>query len=166
MLGTALMASMIERKLLTGGDGTFDPGSSGDDRLSAPGVDVDYRLTELGTRRLHELGVDLDSVPSRRPLIRYCVDWSEQRHHLGGALGAALASRLFDLGWVERSRTGRAVRITDRGHEGLLSGALIRPGAQQERPHPLRLLGRHRAWIGLHAHALWPSFGSRRVTRL
>jgi DNA-binding transcriptional ArsR family regulator len=121
MLGTALMAAMIEQELLVGGDGTFDPGSSRDDRLSAPGMDLDYRLTDGGARRLRELGVDLDSAPSRRPLIRYCVDWSEQRHHLGGALGAALATRLFDLGWVERSRTGRAVRITDRGHEGLLA---------------------------------------------
>jgi DNA-binding transcriptional ArsR family regulator len=119
MLGTALMAAMIEQQLLVGGTGVFDPTASDEDRLAAPGVDLDYRLTEHGARRLRELGIDLDSLPARRPMIRYCVDWSEQRHHLGGALGAALASRLFELGWVERSRTGRAVRITDQGHERL-----------------------------------------------
>ncbi len=56
---------------------------------------------------------------SRRPLIRYCVDWSEQRHHLAGALGAALLTRLTDLGWVRRSPASRAVRVTDDGRAGL-----------------------------------------------
>jgi hypothetical protein len=93
--------------------------SEGADRLAAAGVDLDYRLTERGLERFRELGIDPRSLPRRWPLIRYCVDWSEQRHHLAGALGAALATRLFELGWVRRARTGRAVRITDDGRDGL-----------------------------------------------
>jgi hypothetical protein len=55
----------------------------------------------------------------RRPLVRYCVDWSEQRHHLAGALGAAITERMFELGWVNRAHRSRAVRISDEGCRGL-----------------------------------------------
>src|SRR3954449_7471706 len=44
-LGTALMGALIERGLLTGGDGCFDPESAREDRLSAGGRDVRYELT-------------------------------------------------------------------------------------------------------------------------
>jgi DNA segregation ATPase FtsK/SpoIIIE-like protein len=54
-----------------------------------------------------------------RAPIRYCVDWSEQAHHLSGALGAALAARLFDLQWVRRLPRTRAVLLTDDGRAGL-----------------------------------------------
>jgi hypothetical protein len=47
------------------------------------------------------------------------VDWSEQRHHLAGALGAALADRLFELGWIQRAPRSRAVRVTPDGVDGL-----------------------------------------------
>ena len=114
-LGVALMDALLEQELLDGGDGRRRPG----ERLAAPGREVDYRLTDAGARRLRELGVDLDALPRRRSAIRYCVDWSEQRHHLAGAIGAALTARMFDLGWIRRARTSRAVRVTDRGRAGL-----------------------------------------------
>jgi hypothetical protein len=47
------------------------------------------------------------------------VDWSEQRHHLAGALGAALLSRAEAAGWVVRRRSGRAVDVTDVGRRAL-----------------------------------------------
>ena len=68
---------------------------------------------------LHDFGVDVASLEGRRPRIRYCVDWSEQRHHLAGALGAALARRLFDLHWLQHAPTSRAVHLTKPGREGL-----------------------------------------------
>jgi DNA-binding transcriptional ArsR family regulator len=119
-LGTGLMEALLERGLLTGGDGTFKPQAAGKDRLSAPGSDHDYRLTERGHHELSAFGLDFDELAARpRPLIRYCVDWSEQRHHLAGALGAALAARMLDLGWVSRARRGRAVHVTPAGSRGL-----------------------------------------------
>jgi hypothetical protein len=118
-LGTELMAAMLERAILEGGDGTFDPGQAQHDRLSAPGWDVAYRLTERGAEELAGFGVRLDHLPSRRPLVRYCIDWSEQRHHLAGALGAAVADRTFELGWATRAKNTRAVHLTDEGVEGL-----------------------------------------------
>jgi DNA-binding transcriptional ArsR family regulator len=119
-LGTGLMGGLLERGLLAGGDGTFDPDGARNDRLSAPGSDHDYRLTDRGRSELSAFGVDFDELAGRsRPLIRYCVDWSEQRHHLAGALGAALAARMLDLGWVARARRGRAVHVTPAGSLGL-----------------------------------------------
>jgi DNA-binding transcriptional ArsR family regulator len=119
-LGTGLMGALIERDLLAGGDGTFDPHAARRDRLSAPGSDHDYRLTERGHDELSAFGLDFEQLAAgSRPLIRYCVDWSEQRHHLAGALGAALAARMFDLGWASRARRGRAVLVTPAGSKGL-----------------------------------------------
>jgi DNA-binding transcriptional ArsR family regulator len=118
MLGAGLMAAMLERGLLTGGDGTFTPESG--DGLSGPGREHRYELTDRGRAELTAFGLDLDALQRlRRPLIRYCVDWSEQRHHLAGALGAAIAQRTLDLAWVARARRGRAVHVTDAGRDGL-----------------------------------------------
>lgn len=119
VLGTSLMSAMLERELLSGGDGVFDPAAADRDKLASPGFDLDYRLTPRGVRELSAFGIEFDAMPRRRPLIRYCVDWSEQRHHLAGALGAAIAQRTFELGWVRRARRSRAVHVTDRGRAGL-----------------------------------------------
>jgi DNA-binding transcriptional ArsR family regulator len=119
VLGTGLMAAMLDRGLLTGGDGVFDAGTPNGDRLAAPGLDFDYRVTARGIEELRAFGIDFEALPQRRALVRYCVDWSEQRHHLAGSLGAALAERMFALGWIDRTRSGRAVRISDEGRSGL-----------------------------------------------
>ncbi len=115
-LGVSLLTSLIERKLIAGGDGRFDPRGVGEDRLSAYGRDVDYRLTAPGYRFLTELGVEL---PGGRSAIRYCVDWSEQRHHLSGGLGRALLRRLSELDWLRRASGSRAVTLTEAGRRGL-----------------------------------------------
>jgi len=115
MLGTELMTSLLERDLLTGGDGVFDLDAAREDRLAAPGFDLDYRLTSAGVRELKAFGIDFDSLPPRRPLIRYCVDWSEQRHHLAGSLGAAIATRMLELGWVRKAQRSRALHVSDEG---------------------------------------------------
>jgi DNA-binding transcriptional ArsR family regulator len=119
-LGVSLMGAMLERGYLTGGDGIHDRDRARDDRPSAPGHDVDYRLSDAGADALGALGVDLDAAfAGRRPPIRYCVDWSEQDHHLSGGLGAALACRLKELGWVRPLPGSRAVKVTDAGERGL-----------------------------------------------
>ena len=76
-------------------------------------------VTETGARFLDELGVDLAGAAGRRRrFCRPCLDWSERRAHLGGAVGAALARRCFALGWIERVRDSRAVAITPTGRDG------------------------------------------------
>jgi DNA-binding transcriptional ArsR family regulator len=115
-LGTALMQTLLADGWLSGGDGLF---RAGHDRLSAPGSAVDYRVTQAGAERFRNLGIAFETLPPRRPLIRYCVDWSEQRHHLAGSLGAAIAARMLELGWVHKAQRSRALHVSDAGFEGL-----------------------------------------------
>ena len=120
-LGVALMTALVETGALDGGDGAYHPEAAPTDRLSAPGHDVGYKLTVRGAALVNDFGIDLAALRAkRRPLIRYCLDWTEQRHHLAGALGAALSGRLFKLDWVcHAPLANRAVRLTDTGRDGL-----------------------------------------------
>jgi hypothetical protein len=115
-LGVRIMTALLDKGYLAGGDGTYDPEVNESDVRAGFGHDVDYALTREGDEFLAEFGVQ---APPRRRLIRYCVDWSEQRHHLSGALGRGLLDRLLELDWVRRRDSSRAVRITAAGHEGL-----------------------------------------------
>ncbi len=119
MLGAELMGALLTRGTIAGGDGRFHPHAESRDRLSAPGSEVDYRLTDSGVDELRAFGIDFDALPARRPLIRYCVDWSEQRHHLAGSLGAAVTTRMLALGWLTRAPRGRAVQASESGTRGL-----------------------------------------------
>ena len=59
------------------------------------------------------------SAPASRHFARQCLDWSERRPHISGALGAAIADTFFKKGWAERLRRGRTVRLTDSGRRAL-----------------------------------------------
>jgi hypothetical protein len=61
-----------------------------------------------------------DRLP-RRPLLRFCLDWSEQRHHLGGRLGADLLTAFTEAGWITRAAHHRTVRLTPAGKTALSS---------------------------------------------
>jgi DNA-binding transcriptional ArsR family regulator len=78
-------------------------------------------VTPAGAEFLGKLGVDLSGARSkRRVFCRPCLDWTERRPHIGGAVGAALAKRCFELKWIERVRDGRALTITPAGCRGLM----------------------------------------------
>jgi DNA-binding transcriptional ArsR family regulator len=77
-------------------------------------------LTDDGHRFVCSLGIDLTlERGNSRAVCRTCLDWSERRPHLAGRLGAALCTRMFDLGWVERIRDSRALAVTPTGRQGL-----------------------------------------------
>jgi DNA-binding transcriptional ArsR family regulator len=77
-------------------------------------------VTAEGEQFLAQIGVDLsDARARRRVFCRPCIDWTERRPHIGGAVGAALADRLFALQWIERMRDSRAVVITPAGRREL-----------------------------------------------
>jgi DNA-binding transcriptional ArsR family regulator len=77
-------------------------------------------VTPLGAKFFLDFGVEIEALRrQRRAFCRPCLDWSERRPHLAGAVGAALASRLLALGWIERVRDTRALRVTRAGHTGL-----------------------------------------------
>lgn len=118
-LGVHLMGVLLETKVLSGVDGTHRPATAVHDRPAAYGRDHHYEVTDEGATTLRLLGIDVLESTRRRPLVRYCVDWSEERHHLSGALGAAIASRLFTLGWVRHGAIPRVVHLTDVGADGL-----------------------------------------------
>jgi len=116
-LGVQIMGSLLYREVLIGGDGCFDPIRDGRDALSSPGHDVHYELTDTGRDFLAEVGVEIPF--GKRPLVRYCVDWTEQRHHLSGGLGRAVLDRFLSVGWAKRVPRGRAVTVTDDGRAAL-----------------------------------------------
>ncbi|MFL6082234.1 MAG: ArsR/SmtB family transcription factor [Mycobacterium sp.] len=73
--------------------------------------DRDHRLTERGRLLLDKLGIDAGELnTTRRVFARTCVDWTQRRPHLAGALPALLTRCFLDLGWVARA-SGRSLRV-------------------------------------------------------
>ena len=69
-----------------------------------------YRLTPQGTQALRERGVDVvRACKARRRFAFGCVDWTERRAHLGGALGSAIFEAMLKAGMVQRQQQSRAV---------------------------------------------------------
>lgn len=89
------------------------------DRLHAQGWlqaegDV-YELTAEGAVALESLGIDIEGARrSRRRFACACLDWSERRPHLGGALGAACLQLSLRRGWVRQALDGRALTLTPK----------------------------------------------------
>jgi len=76
-------------------------------------------VTPRGTKLFSDFGIDLAGMQrSKRQLCRSCLDWSEQKPHFAGAIAAALATRCFDMGWVQRLPNTRAIAITPTGAKG------------------------------------------------
>jgi hypothetical protein len=57
-------------------------------------------------------------LSTTRPL-RYCIDWTEQAHHLSGPLGTAITDRLFELEWITRGVIPRSIQVTAEGAGGM-----------------------------------------------
>ena len=96
------------------------------DRLVADGnmtLDGDeIALTASGESRMAALGIDLAPLQAqRRPLCRTCLDWSERRSHLAGALGDALLTRFIEIGWAKREVGSRVIRFTAPGEKAFLA---------------------------------------------
>jgi hypothetical protein len=80
----------------------------------------DFLLTAAGERFLDRLGVDVGkSRRERRAFARQCLDWSERRPHLAGALGAAVARRCLDLRWVHSVAEERTLTLSAQGQREL-----------------------------------------------
>jgi DNA-binding transcriptional ArsR family regulator len=101
------------------------------DRLLEAGAlrqidDRDHELTERGRTLVAELDIDVERLAGgRRVFARCCIDWTQRRAHLAGALPAAVTDRFLARGWLARG-TGRVVRVADdydRRMEGWLAGA-------------------------------------------
>ena len=100
-LGTRLTEALTARAVLVKADKTFT-------------------VTRKGESWFETFDIDLSALRRGRRKFAYpCLDWSERRDHLGGALGAAIAQRLIALGWIEKNRRSRVISITRAGARGL-----------------------------------------------
>jgi DNA-binding transcriptional ArsR family regulator len=98
-LGVLMYEGLIHRRVLAGGD-------------------EGLRLTRSGSAWLASFGIDAEAVAGqRRAICRPCLDWGERRHHLGGAVGAALLARLYELRWASHAKGSRIVSFTPRGEQ-------------------------------------------------
>src|SRR5262249_32791727 len=79
-----------------------------------PRGEHDYELGPRGKEYFTKLGIEVDELRGlRRTFARQCVDWTERRPHIAGALGAALCSRFLALNWIAVQRGTRALRVTE-----------------------------------------------------
>ena len=93
------------------------------DRIHALGwLSPEYTLTPKGTKSFEALGIDVDATRSLRRRFAYaCLDWSERRPHIAGALGAALLNMALKRRWIAQDLDSRALRITPSGRRELLN---------------------------------------------
>ena len=99
--GVALLESMLEQGILT-----------------EPDEDV-FEVTASGAGTIRTFGINTGELRSgRRRFAGACLDWTERRRHLSGALATAITARLFEAGWIERGPRRRSVVITEAGRKG------------------------------------------------
>ena len=97
------------------------------DRLFAHGClhedgERSYALTAAGEARFTQAGIDLDALHrQRRRFACPCLDWSERRPHLGGALGAALLHKALQQGWAAQDLDSRALHVSAAGKRRMLA---------------------------------------------
>jgi len=105
--GVALLDALLR-------DGVLVPGTS------AGGPAAHFEVSDAGREKLRTFGINLEEVRrTRRHFAGACIDWTQRRQHLNGALAAAITARLFALGWIERGKRRRSVRVTEAGLDGL-----------------------------------------------
>ncbi|MCS0788444.1 winged helix-turn-helix domain-containing protein [Cytobacillus pseudoceanisediminis] len=78
-----------------------------------------FSVTEDGIAFFHSMQIDLTSLKKkRRSFSHKCLDWSERRHHLAGALGNAILEKFLEQNWIQRIPKTRAIKITPQGMKG------------------------------------------------
>jgi DNA-binding transcriptional ArsR family regulator len=113
-VGVELTEHLLRERLLVAADGRF-------------------HATHHGVRAFEDIGLDLARIEEeRREFALPCLDWSQQRQHLAGALGAALTSTLLELTWIARRGSGRAVCLTEAGRHNMRAafGFVLEPSPE------------------------------------
>lgn len=106
--GVALTDSLLAHKIITETD-----------------TNSEFQLTSLGGQFFAELGIDLEMVSKqKRAFARKCLDWSERKYHLAGALGHSLVVQFHEMKWTETVKGSRAIKVTELGKQELF--ALLR----------------------------------------
>jgi DNA-binding transcriptional ArsR family regulator len=109
LAGVELLGAMVR-------DGLLRP-----DDVSDADDAGNFEVTEAGREKFSSFCINIDEIRgTRRQFAGSCIDWTQRRRHLNGALAAAITTRLFALGWIERGPRRRSVRVTEAGAEGLV----------------------------------------------
>ena len=102
-VGVAIMDGLLRQKLIVYRDEELD-------------------VTQKGLQWFAEWGIDCGELRhQRRAFAKPCLDWTERRHHLAGALGASLLEKMLAAHWLRRTAQSRAVVVTARGRQALLA---------------------------------------------
>ena len=113
--GVELLDGLLRRGLIQ------EKSSGRTERSDTPALR--FEVTGAGAKVLGSFGLNIGEIRrSRRRFAGSCIDWTQRRGHLNGALAAAITSLLFELDWIERGSPGqrrRSVRVTPAGAEGL-----------------------------------------------
>jgi DNA-binding transcriptional ArsR family regulator len=127
--GVALLEALLKEetiKPIPNGCAQSAPGPVQPDgaRNTLAGIDrvtgTEFEVTSSGAATLSAFGINLGQVRrSRRRFAGACLDWTQRRPHLNGALGAAITDGLLERGWFERGHSRRSLRLTDAGRRGL-----------------------------------------------
>jgi DNA-binding transcriptional ArsR family regulator len=113
-LAVRLFDRMLTSKWLEIVQGSPGSASAGSKRPGPTALDA----TPQGIDEFSRLGIDLTAQKARRRRFACtCIDWSERRPHLGGALGAAFLDACTEHGWVETTAKRRVLRITPAGDQ-------------------------------------------------
>jgi len=116
-LAVAITGALIRDGLLAGRDGTIEPDPVPGARRAGSVLDpAAYTLTDDGVSFFADrLGV---TVPAHAA-VRCCVDWTEHRYHIAGALGRSLLTSFEERGWVRPAKQPRALLMSEAGRRGV-----------------------------------------------
>jgi len=90
------------------------------DRFIVPRGERDYELTKRGEKFLELWKIDASALKNgRRTFARRCLDWTERRYHVAGALGAAICGALLERRWITREKDTRIVHLSVSGRREL-----------------------------------------------
>jgi DNA-binding transcriptional ArsR family regulator len=88
--------------------------------LSGGSDDRNYEVSSRGSQAFEALGIDVVATSGLRRRFAFpCLDWSERRPHLGGALGAALLNVVLKRKWLIPDLDSRALSVTGLGRREL-----------------------------------------------
>ena len=93
-----------------------------------PSGEREYELTQAGHDLLVRWKIDIESLrKTRRTFARRCLDWTERRYHLAGALGAAVCDKFLEFRWIRREKKSRIVHLSPDGQRELAKLLSFKP---------------------------------------
>lgn len=96
-LGVKITASLVDQKII---------------EIS----DKNYKVTQLGKKWFSEMDIDTDTIQlKKRSFAHQCLDWSERKHHIAGALGASLLETMVKKDWLRKKTNSRELILTSKG---------------------------------------------------